>query len=118
MDANQIHKLWLQDFWSKLGGNKNLGYKAAQSKKLAELIRLSKVVIEYKHQQSREYRRKAFNCIKLARHDLKTHPKCFVCFNPATVRHHIILLKNGGINNKRNLVSLCNNCHAKIHLWL
>ena len=116
MQPSQVHRLWLDDFWAELGGNKNTGYKISQRKKLSQLKRLSQVVIDNKH--SKEKLRNVFNCVKYKRHSLNTHPKCFVCFGLADVRHHIILIKNGGINNKRNLVSLCNDCHAKIHPWL
>lgn len=44
--------------------------------------------------------------------------KCFLCFSPAQVRHHMILLKNGGRNVYSNIITLCRPCHAEIHPWL
>jgi hypothetical protein len=44
--------------------------------------------------------------------------KCFLCLGFAEVRHHMILLKNGGRNVYSNIVTLCRPCHALIHPWL
>lgn len=44
---------------------------------------------------------------------------CFVCVKKANIRHHVISLKQGGCPGaKRNIVALCNGCHAEIHPWL
>ena len=43
---------------------------------------------------------------------------CFVCFNQATCRHHIIQISNGGNNDPGNLIQLCDNCHQLIHPWM
>lgn len=44
---------------------------------------------------------------------------CYVCRNKSECRHHIVSLKQGGWQSaKRNIVALCNQCHAKIHPWL
>lgn len=44
---------------------------------------------------------------------------CFVCNGKSECRHHIISLNQGGCQSaKRNIVSLCNGCHANIHPWL
>lgn len=118
MNSNQVLKEHLNNFWLSLGGNKNTGAGISEKLKLEKLIRMSEVVIQYKEQSSLGYRREKFNKVKFFRHSLKSHHKCFICTNLADVRHHIVLLKNGGINSKRNLVSLCNNCHGKIHNWL
>ena len=111
------HKQWLNFFWSKFGGKK-IDISNNYSAKISLLIFMSKIVINYKKQQTLEERRQKFNNIKYSRHSLTSHKKCFACPNLANVRHHIILLNNGGINSKRNLVSLCNECHKKIHNWL
>lgn len=34
------------------------------------------------------------------------------------IRHHIVQVQNGGSNNYRNLVIICQHCHASIHPWL
>ena len=44
--------------------------------------------------------------------------RCFVCSNPSQQRHHIILLKNGGSNHRRNIIKLCIDCHKEIHPYL
>lgn len=43
---------------------------------------------------------------------------CFVCSLLANVRHHIIQIQHGGGNSHRNIVRLCQACHAVIHPWL
>ena len=32
--------------------------------------------------------------------------------------HHIVPVHRGGEDDPRNLISLCNDCHAAIHSWL
>lgn len=46
------------------------------------------------------------------------YDNCYSCNNPANERHHIIGIKNGGSNDKSNVVGLCLECHYKIHPWL
>lgn len=36
----------------------------------------------------------------------------------AQCRHHVVQLQHGGFKGGRNVVFLCNNCHALIHPWL
>jgi HNH endonuclease len=36
----------------------------------------------------------------------------------AQLLHHIVQLQNGGHNHRLNLISLCHDCHKKIHPWL
>jgi len=43
---------------------------------------------------------------------------CKVCGKSPTITHHIVLLKNGGLNKKKNLIRLCELCHAQIHDWM
>jgi hypothetical protein len=43
---------------------------------------------------------------------------CFVCQEPGYARHHIIAVKNGGLNRGSNLVRLCPRCHRDVHPWL
>ena len=64
--------------------------------------------------------RKHFNNIKHKNKNIskKLNNPCFVCFEDSECRHHIISIKNGGTNGKRNIVQLCNNCHSEIHPWL
>lgn len=44
--------------------------------------------------------------------------RCATCKNPATVRHHIIQLQNGGRNRRYNIIMICDECHTEIHPWL
>jgi len=34
------------------------------------------------------------------------------------IRHHIVTLKNGGTNKRRNLIKLCEWCHFQIHPYM
>lgn len=43
--------------------------------------------------------------------------KC-ICGKRAEIRHHIILVKNGGNNKYKNIIHLCRDCHCKIHYWI
>lgn len=48
------------------------------------------------------------------------HPLCEECLKqgrvvPVDQVHHIVPLREGGINDFSNLVSLCSACHARIH---
>ncbi len=51
---------------------------------------------------------------------VSTHPLCEHCkaegrIVPVQEVHHIIPLNQGGSNKDDNLMSLCHNCHMKIH---
>ena len=121
--AAKLHPLaeisiWLDDFWNKFGGHKNLGYGFRRGEKRKELRKMSELTFSFKRRSALLVRRESFNKIKFDRHSLKSHKNCFICLQPANIRHHIIGLKNGGTNARRNLVSLCNHCHADIHPWL
>lgn len=82
------------------------------SKRLNLLIELSNIVIPTKEKYIKK--RIAFD----NNNKIRRSKKCFVCRERADVRHHIILLKNGGRNRGKNIVCLCNKCHGKIHSWL
>lgn len=44
---------------------------------------------------------------------------CWVCGKAKTlVRHHIIQVKNGGGNDARNIVAICQECHLEVHPWM
>ena len=40
---------------------------------------------------------------------------CAACGRLADIRHHIITLHHGGDNRSKNIVALCNTCHAIVH---
>lgn len=44
--------------------------------------------------------------------------ECAVCGAPATARHHILQLQNGGPNIPENICGLCDGCHEEIHPWM
>ena len=51
---------------------------------------------------------------------LSANPLCERCrdggkFAPATMVHHRRALSDGGTNDYKNLMSLCNTCHETIH---
>ncbi len=120
MNANQIHKLKLEEFWNQFGGRKTDGVGFKTSDKLEALKRLAVFVVPFKRQSSIQDRRAAFEESKAILHKLWTHRNriCFCCGHPPTARHHIIQIQNGGLNCRKNVVSLCDECHAEIHPWL
>lgn len=46
---------------------------------------------------------------------LRVIGECWVCLGDAVDRHHVIPIKNGGRNIKRNIVPLCKACHVAVH---
>ena len=46
---------------------------------------------------------------------LISHPKCEMCGSRATVVHHKLPKSLGGTNAATNLMSLCFDCHQKVH---
>jgi len=60
---------------------------------------------KYSHRRSRKHKFKS--CI------------CMVCEkNQAACQHHIVLLVNGGPDTSWNRITICFDCHKKIHPWL
>lgn len=114
----EIQKELLLGFWGRFNGRKNNGVGFDASVKLEALKALAAIVIPYVKQQAIAARRDKFNEAKVKLHPWRRFGFCFVCGSPATSRHHVIQLQNGGINAKKNLVSLCSGCHAEIHPWL
>ena len=108
----------LQRFWGLFGGKRNSGSGFDQATKLKMLQDYTRLKFSFKTPESKSSLRVKFELYKEAkrnpRHSLGSHPKCFVCLQPASQRHHIVALKNGGKNWKKNLVSLCKSCHDKV----
>ena len=47
---------------------------------------------------------------------IKKDSKCFVCGSTNNLQlHHIIPLSNGGDNRLSNIITLCGQCHGKVH---
>lgn len=40
---------------------------------------------------------------------------CIACGCPASHRHHLISLSQGGTNSKENIAAVCHSCHAVVH---
>lgn len=52
---------------------------------------------------------------------LSVNPLCEICkdsgkLKAANLVHHKIKLSDGGTNDKNNLMSLCQDCHSRIHV--
>lgn len=112
----QYHKLLLKDFWDTFGSNRNNGIGYDESFKMEYVIALANIKIKYKAQKTLKNRRNNFN--KNFNKKPVKRPPCFICNVKSQCRHHMIQLQNGGINCKRNIINLCNKCHATIHPWL
>ena len=114
---NFSSKDFLRDFWDECGEEGNKTWRSrANAYRTLELLK----DMSFKSPSDKRWvkQREKFDNVKHKRHSLKSHKNCFVCGKQADVRHHIIPIKNGGHNGKRNLVSLCRLCHAEIHPWL
>lgn len=118
---NAVQYAVLKSFWRRFGKNGHKHIRSSQPKQetLDALKDIGEMIVLRKfHTEKTTKGRNNFEVIKHKRHSLKTHPICFACRKPAEVRHHVIWLRHGGLNSKKNLVSLCKPCHAYIHPWL
>ncbi len=120
MQANLQHKTALLSFWERFGKWTAKGDYSGFNKehKIEALQKMAALVLEYRRQQPIEKRREVFDSVKKNLCRQKIGAPCFGCSHPGFNRHHIIQLQNGGINSRRNLVILCDDCHAEIHPWL
>jgi len=118
MQANAFLKQKLVLFWDRFGGKKTKGVGFSNQEKISALVAMADLVIPYHKQKALTQRRVEFNETKRTLHPWKRFGFCFVCGEQGTARHHIVQLKNGGINSRKNIVSLCDSCHAEIHPWL
>jgi 5-methylcytosine-specific restriction endonuclease McrA len=115
----QDYHLWLKDFGKhyRKKGNKELASKPFKVT-LRRLKHLGTLKCVYKNPRPLETKRKAFDS-KVQKSRYLRFGKCFLCYQDAyLVRHHIVWLSNGGGNEKSNVVTLCEYCHAEIHPWL
>ena len=115
----QEYHQWLKDFKKgyRRHGRRYLSAKPYKDtlKRLQELGTLKCV---YKNPRTLEAKRKAFNS-KSQKSKYFKFGQCFLCYQKAfLVRHHIVWLSNGGGNEKSNVITLCEHCHAEIHPWL
>lgn len=118
--GQKIHADYLRNFWNEFGVRRRTSRKEWHET-IATLQIAGNVTIQYKSSKATpQSRRKEFDRVKNIRQRYKFKPGdvCFACGSKPDVRHHIIWLKNGGRNNKRNICFLCNDCHAEVHPWL
>lgn len=106
----------LKDFWSQFGGGRNDGRLYAYTDKIAALKEIAEFRVGWRNPPN-DIRGK-FELVKKRRVNRLVFVRCFACGGKPHVRHHIILVKNGGLNSRRNLIPLCHRCHAEIHPWL
>jgi hypothetical protein len=108
----------LKIFWHYFGWYHYKGIRFDREKRIKALQYLASLNFDSKY--SLYYRRKVFEDKKQKRYKktLINYPECFGCLKKPNVRHHMIQLQNGGNNIRKNIVSLCNSCHAEIHPWL
>lgn len=116
-----LHKQYLVDFWEEYGGpigRKGVSRKSKE-KTIQALIKLGTVILTHgPNARSKEFNRHQYTSYKSKLKGYNGFKHCFACREPAQVRHHIIWIKNGGRNHKKNIVALCRPCHAAVHPWL
>jgi hypothetical protein len=108
-------------FWNECGrqGNKHFVSKKNKDFTLDILKTIGEITVLWEHKPNvLAKKRMRFDKVKNKRHRFKSHKYCFSCRGKGEVRHHIVWLKYGGLNSKRNLVTLCKLCHSEIHPWL
>lgn len=119
--AAKVHRVVTTEFWKEFGKD---GHKINRSSKpkaqtLSRLQDIGELIVLRQYTPTKDrVKRAKFDHVKVSRHKFETHSQCFACGRRATVRHHIVWIRNGGLNSKRNLISLCADCHAEIHPWL
>ena len=120
-DQRRLMKLALKEFWSNFepcgpGPNQCVGKCRDEKFKLAILGDYAEKFFPFKRRIPIEKRREQFRKAKRLRNKFRW--PCFVCGGEAEARHHIIELRHGATNSKRNVIPICHACHAKIHPWL
>lgn len=120
-NPSKLQRGWLRVFWSKCGVDGHKWYISCVGKReTIEMLQLLGTVVTgcKVSKVPLAKKRMKFDKIKSTRHQFKSHKNCFACRGLGEVRHHIIWLKHGGLNSKKNIVTLCRPCHAEIHPWL
>jgi hypothetical protein len=96
----------LKAFWSDFRATQD-----ADAKRLLLFGSTKKRVPDW--EQFRDQRRQKFRTLRL-----RPEGPCAVCGEPAQVLHHIVMLKHGGTNDRKNLIDLCDSCHSGVHPWI
>jgi 5-methylcytosine-specific restriction endonuclease McrA len=90
----------------------NIGF--SRKERMAFLLRWSEVKVYHKRSYSRRRNGSSADSWKRILRDL-----CWVCRSAdATARHHIIQVQHGGGNDGRNIIPICDGCHAEVHHWM
>jgi 5-methylcytosine-specific restriction endonuclease McrA len=101
--ADAVQRLWFEK--KRLGGDRR--------RRLAFLLRWAGLHVAHK----KEYQKRR----RATRRSWKKFMgmSCWVCHvAKATCRHHVIQVQHGGGNDDRNIVPLCEGCHAEVHPWM
>lgn len=61
-----------------------------------------------------------YDDIRKAEHGPIVAVCCYACGqrDVRLIRHHIVQIQHGGSNRLRNIIAICQHCHAQIHPWL
>lgn len=120
VDNLKLHKIITSNFWIEFGGEYGRKGVSTKSKEhtLRELKEIGEIVLVFKEGYTPEQNRKKYIKFKSKLKGYNGFKLCFACRGRAEVRHHIIWIRNGGRNHKKNIVALCRPCHAEIHPWL
>lgn len=111
MQPHVVRTQILTQFHDEFSGS----YSAEQA--IEAMRELGTVVIkDKKHKPYKE--RVNFERAKKVRISMKLGKQCFACSGSPQCRHHLVWIKHGGKNHKRNIVTLCYSCHAAVHPWL
>jgi len=113
----KTHKELIKYFWDGFGGKKTKGKKYSRELK-EEIVKLFSKIILIKNDHDIGSKRRYFSANKYDIHNMEYYDNCFICLEKGDVRHHLIQLGQGGSNDKRNIITLCNSCHIKIHPWM
>lgn len=125
----KAHADYLRLFWEQYRSENNRKQSfRSRGEVIAGLVKAGDVFIYYSikapdpttQEVMRLKTREKFDRVKniRQRYRFKMGDECLACGDRPNVRHHIIWLKNGGRNNKRNICFLCDRCHAQVHPWL
>jgi len=123
------HAAYLRDFWASVGGETRRNVSPLDREAVIRELKFAGNKFIYycrkaptleQQEAMRKKSRTVFDNVKNKRNRYKLKPQqqCLACSEAAQVRHHIIWLKNGGRNCKRNICFLCHRCHADVHPWL
>jgi hypothetical protein len=108
----------LVDFWSsaKIGSFNGHDTKTTR----LELLRqMAAVCVKPVGWVALKKKRRSFDGVKNSKFPILNN-LCWCCeHRPASIRHHLIQLQNGGpVTTANNILYLCEHCHAEVHPWL